>query len=228
MKLKVLKEGKGYVAVHKPAGFVTYADSKDQIAISAQHRLEHQAKKKFFPVHRIDKDTCGILVFAGNPVQAKNFTALFRTRAVKKRYLAIVHGQPEARGEIKAPLEKHKSKELEPAETSFERLATTTIELGGERRQYSLVSLDPSTGRYHQLRRHLRLIGCPIIGDREHGNRWDNERFEEKFQVKRTLLSAVALAFPDRAAEKMVRLKTTPDEDFLRVVKAFGWENALK
>jgi tRNA pseudouridine65 synthase len=228
VKLKVLAETKSIVAVHKPAGFVTYADSKEQIAFAAKERAEHQLKRKLFPVHRIDKDTCGVLVFAPNPLGAKKLTELFRSRAVKKRYLAIVHGLVKERGVINEPLAKHKSKETEPAETEFTRLACAEIEIGGEKRGYSLVRLDPHTGRYHQLRRHLRFIGSPIIGDREHGNSWDNERFLEKFQVKRTLLSAVHLAFPDREAERMVRLSSRPDEDFLRVVEAFGWGEALK
>ncbi|MGE3262163.1 MAG: RluA family pseudouridine synthase [Bacteriovoracia bacterium] len=228
MKLKILNEGKGFVAVHKPAGFVTYADSKEQIAISAQARAEHQLKKKLFPVHRIDKDTCGVLVFAASPLQAKNFTALFRTRAVKKRYLAVVHGLPDAKGVITKPLERHKSKETEAAETEFQRLATTEVEWEGEKRAYSLVRCEPRTGRYHQIRRHLRFVGCPIIGDPEHGNSWDNERFEKKFGVKRTLLSAIYLAFPDRENERMVRLQAKPDEDFLAVIEAFGWQEALK
>lgn len=227
MKFKVLEQKKDFVAVHKPAGFVTYADSPNQKKISAQMVAEHQLKKKLFPVHRIDKDTCGILVFAAGPLPAKNFTALFRTRAVKKKYLAIVHGLPEVKGVITQPLERHKSKETESAETEFQRLATTEVEWLGEKRQYSLLRCEPRTGRYHQIRRHLRFLGCPIIGDPEHGNSWDNERFAEKFKIARTLLSATYLAFPDRAAERMVRLQSRPDEDFLRVAEAFGWSEIL-
>ncbi|MGZ6289664.1 MAG: RluA family pseudouridine synthase [Bdellovibrionota bacterium] len=227
MKLVVLKQEKTFVAIHKPAGFVTYADSPEQSSISAQAVAERQLKKKLFPVHRIDKDTCGALVFAASPAQAKNLTALFRTRSVKKKYLAIVHGLPEAQGLITKPLERNKSKVTENAETDYVRLATTEVEIDGEKRKYSLVRCEPRTGRYHQLRRHLRAIGCPIIGDKEHGNSWDNERFLRKFGVKRTLLSAVYLAFPDRENERMVRLQAKPDADFLQVAEAFGWTQAV-
>ena len=226
--MKVIKQEKEFVAVHKPAGFVTYADSKEQAGISAQNAAEKQLKKKLFPVHRIDKDTCGVLVFAASPASAKNLTALFRGRSVKKRYLAVVHGLPAASGIITKPLERNKSKETEPAETEFTRLATTEVELDGEKRNYSLVRCEPRTGRYHQIRRHLRAIGCPIIGDKEHGNSWDNERFLQKFQVKRTLLCAIYLAFPDRENERMVRLFASPDPDFQKVAEAFGWAEAVK
>lgn len=228
MKLRVLKDEKNYVVMHKPSGFVTYADSADQKNISAKDALERQLKKKLFPVHRIDKDTCGVLAFAKSPGQAQALTALFRTRAVKKRYLAVVHGLIEAKGTINLPLAKHKSKETEAAETEFRRLATVELELGGEMRQYSLVLCEPRTGRYHQIRRHLRAIQCPIIGDEEHGNSWDNEKFLAQYGVKRTLLSAIFLSFPDRELEKMIRVHSEPDADFLGVLKAFGWTEALR
>jgi len=93
----------------------------------------------------------------------------------------------------------------------------------GEPRQYSLVRCEMKTGRYHQIRRHMRLIGHPLCGDPEYGNGWDGRAFKERFNIERTLLSAVAVDFPDRAAQKMVRLKTRPDADFLKVLAEFGW-----
>lgn len=221
--MKVLVQTKEYVAVHKPSGLATYSD--DRRVLGARELLEKQIKRKVFPVHRIDKDTCGVLVFAFTPAMAKNLTALFRTRVVKKQYLAIVHGSAPERGVIDQPLERHKEKGvMDPSVTEFTRMGIVELELEGEERSYSLVRCEPKTGRYHQLRRHLRMIGHPIVGDPEHGNAWDNRVFEAKFGVKRTLLSAVHLAFPDRAAQKMVRLHSKPDPDFLRVSKAFGWD----
>ena len=88
------------------------------------------------------------------------------------------------------------------------------VEWDGEKRQYSLVRCEPRTGRYHQIRRHLRFIGCPIVGDPEYGNGWDNRAFKERFKVERTLLCASHLAFPDREQQKMVRVNTKPDADY--------------
>lgn len=224
MKLRVLQQTKEYVLIHKPSGFVTYADSREQAAIDAKAQLEKQLGRKVFPVHRIDKDTCGILAFAFTGAMAQNLTALFRTRTVKKQYLAVVHGLIAAKGEINEPLEKNKEKTKEAALTEFTRVGQVEVEWEGETRAYSLVKCDPKTGRYHQIRRHLRFIGHPIVGDPEYGNSWDNREFLARFGVKRTLLSAVTLAFPDRAQEKMVRVTTQPDGDFQRVMKGFGWE----
>lgn len=221
MKLKVLLQEKYYVAVHKPSGLVTYSDGG---APGAKEILEKQLKKKLYPVHRIDKDTCGVLVFALGDRTARELTALFRSRVVKKQYLAVVHGAPPEKGVIDEPLEKNKEKVKEPAITEFTRLATAEVEWGGEKRHYSLVRCEMKTGRYHQIRRHMRLRGFPLCGDPEYGNGWDNRAFEQRFQVKRTLLSAVTVAFPDREQEKMARVKTEPDADFRKVVASFGWK----
>ncbi len=222
--MKVLVQEKEYVAVHKPSGFVTYADSPDQEKFSAKGAAEKQSKRKLFPVHRIDRDTCGILVFAASPAMAKELTALFRTRVVKKQYLAVVHGLPPEKGVIDSPLARHKESGTESALTEFVRLGTTEVEWEGEKRAYSLLRCEPRTGRFHQIRRHLKSLGHPIIGDPEYGNGWDNRVFAERFQVKRTLLCASHLAFPDRTRQKMVRLQTQPDPDFAKVLAAFGWE----
>ncbi len=221
MKLRVIAEDKNYVAVHKPAGLVTYADSPGQVG--AQEILGRQLKKRLFPVHRIDRDTCGLLVFAMSESAARDLTALFRSRVVKKQYLAVVHGMPPSSGAINEPLPRNKEKTKEPALTEFTRLFTSDVSWDGEQRSYSLVRCDMKTGRYHQIRRHMRHIGHPICGDPEYGNGWDNRAFKERFGVERTLLCAVAVAFPDRAQEKMVRLKTSPDPDFQKVMAGFGW-----
>lgn len=222
MKLKILSQDRAVIAVHKPSGLVTYSDSPG--VRGAKEILEKQIGKRLFPVHRIDKDTCGVLVFALSDQASRELTALFRTRVVKKQYLAVVHGLTPEKGVIDTPLEKHKEKGTEPAVTEFFRLATAEVEWDGEKRAYSLIRCEMKTGRYHQIRRHLRGIGHPLCGDPEHGNGWDNRAFAERFQVQRTLLCARAVDYPDRAAQKMVRLRTQPDPDFQRVLQGFGWK----
>ncbi len=216
--MKVLQQSKSYVLVHKPSGLVTYADSKEMEAKSAKFLLEKQLKRKLFPVHRIDKDTCGVLAFAFDARTAQMLTALFRTRVVKKQYLAVVHGETLEKFTVDQPLEKNKEKVSEPALTDFVRLGTVTTTIEGEERKYSLVKCDPKTGRYHQIRRHLRTAGHPIIGDPEYGNGWENRAFA-KLGVQRTLLSAVAIHFPDREQERMIKVNTKPDPDFQRVLQ---------
>jgi tRNA pseudouridine65 synthase len=90
------------VAVHKPSGLVTYSDTPG--VAGAKEVLEKQLGRRLFPVHRIDKDTCGVLVFALSEAASRSLTELFRSRVVKKQYLAVVHGLAPARGVIDTPL----------------------------------------------------------------------------------------------------------------------------
>lgn len=225
-RLKIIKQTKTYIAVHKPAGLVVYADDKESEAISCQLQLQKQlGNKKLFPVHRLDKQTCGILVYAFNPQVSAKLAEMFRGRGVSKKYLAIVHGVIPKEGTIDQPLSKNKEKELQSAKTVYQRLAQHKLEIDGEEREYSLVRLEPKTGRYHQLRRHLKIIGHPIVGDPEYGNSWNNRVFERDFSITRTLLSAISLSFADPSErESFTSLKSEPDPDFLKVMQSFGWK----
>lgn len=222
MRLSVLHRGKEYVIVHKPAGLITYGERGEQ---SAQTALERQLGRKVFPVHRLDKLTCGLLVFALTPERAAQWTNLFRGKGVQKIYTAIVHGVPEPqKGTWNEPLPRHKEKDiLEPARTDYRVLGSVEIELAGEKRQYSLLECEPKTGRYHQIRRHCRKAGHPIVGDPDYGNAWDLREFKKKFGLKRTLLSATELFFHDPLRDTEEHVRTRPDPDFMKICRAFRW-----
>lgn len=163
MRLRVISQDNNYVAVHKPTGLVTYSD--DGSVKGAKEILEKQIKKRLFPVHRIDKDTCGVLVFALNEGVARELTALFRSRVVKKKYLAVVHGAAPLKGVIDEPLERNKDKVNKVAVTEFTRLATVDVD-GANRARSSAGRCEMKTGRYHQIRRHMRLAGHPCAATR--------------------------------------------------------------
>jgi tRNA pseudouridine65 synthase len=220
MKLRILLQDKNFVVIHKPAGTLTYAARGER---GAQELLSHQLRRPLYPVHRLDKDTCGVLVFALSERSAGDFSALFRHHEVKKTYLTIVHGWPEDSAVIQTPLLDRKTKVSAQAHTEYQRLATIERVLEGEHRRYALLRCEIRTGRFHQIRRHLRSIGHPVCGDPEYGNRWNNEAFKKNFNVNRTLLSAVSIEFTDRGERKKIALTTKPDPDFMRVLKAFQW-----
>lgn len=221
MKLRILHQDKQFLVIHKPAGVLTYAA---QGQAGAQEILTQQLRRTVYPVHRLDKDTCGILVFATSERAAGDFAALFRRQGIKKQYLTIVHNWPEEKGVIKTPLEDRKTKVKSAAHTEYERLATVEREFEGEIRRYALLRCEIQTGRFHQIRRHLRSISHPVCGDPEYGNRWNNDAFKKHFGVKRTLLSAVSIEFTDRVTRKHIEIETRPDPDFVKVVRAFGWK----
>lgn len=218
MNIKVLKKTKSYVIVHKPAGMVVYADSKENERISCQKTLERQLSQKVIPIHRIDKTTCGVLMFALNQQKANQLTTLFKAKKVEKSYLAFCHGEFPEKVRIDFPLKKHKQKMTETAITDARNVVTVELTARGEQRKYTLVEVIPQTGRYHQIRRHLKMMKCPIVGDMTYGNSWNNDFFKEKYNIQRALLSAVAISFVDPETKEKVFVQTKPDPDFLNLL----------
>ncbi|MES2768334.1 MAG: pseudouridine synthase [Bdellovibrionota bacterium] len=222
MNIKILKKAKTYIIVHKPAGYVVYSDSKEDNKISCQVLLEKQLSQKIYPVHRIDKPTCGVLIYALTQQKANQLSTLFKTKRVDKTYLAFCHGEMVAKARADFPLKKHKEKLTELAATNLLNLETIEIDAKNEKRKYSLVEAIPETGRYHQIRRHLKMMKCPIVGDPVYGNSWNNDFFKEKYNINRTLLSAVSISFVDPETKEKVFVKTAPDQDFSNLLNKLG------
>lgn len=218
MNIKVLKRTKTYIIVHKPHGLVVYADSKEDQKISCQNFIEKQIAQKVIPVHRIDKQTCGILMYALTQQKANQLTSMFKDKKIAKAYLALCHGEVPQKIKVDFPLKKHKQKVTEIAITEVENKQTIEITARDEQRKYSLVEAIPQTGRYHQIRRHLKMMKCPIVGDPVYGNSWNNDFFKEKYGINRTLLSAISISFVDPETKEKVMITTKPDPDFANLL----------
>lgn len=216
--MKVLKRTKTYCIVHKPAGMVVYADTPADQKFSVQLELQQQLAQKVYPVHRIDKSTCGVLVFALTQAKASQLATLFKEKKVEKSYIAFVHGEAPESTRIDLPLKRHKQKLTEIAVTNLTTLSRVEILARGEKRHYSLVRATPETGRYHQIRRHLKMIKCPIVGDVTYGNSWNNDYFKSEFGIERALLCANSLSFVDLETRERVTVTTEPDKDFANLL----------
>ena len=226
------------VAVNKPSGLLVHRSLIDKRETDfAMQRVRNQLGRRVYPVHRLDKPTSGILLFALDPGTARAVTARFTAGQVKKTYRAIVRGFPAPAGEIDYALRE----ELDPltdawadldkgpqaATTHFRRLATVELPHGVGRyptARYALVELQPKTGRKHQLRRHLKHIFHPIIGDTTHGDGRHNRFFYERFDNRRLLLVATALRLDHPQTGEPLVLTAPPAADFQRIVSALGWD----
>lgn len=207
MNLKILYRDRDIVAIHKPAGSVVYKDGAEAGVPVMQDLLREQLAKQVFPVHRLDKGTCGVLVFALSSPMAAELQKAFMGREFKKTYLALVGGEIPESGRINEPLTGNKDKIKKPALTRFQRHKVGKI----KDTVVSLVELWPESGRYHQIRRHLRHIGHSIIGDVQYGG---------KKIAERALLSAVAVEFIQPNTGKKIKIQTDPDQDFLKISRA--------
>ena len=162
IKIKVLYRDSNLIAVHKPQGIATYRESRGGNADGCKEILEEQLNERMFPVHRIDADTSGVVLFALDSRTAAGLTRAFKEHQVRKTYLAWCVGSVPANGTIKTGLKKHKSEETESARTDYERVR--------QERGFSLVKVFPVTGRFHQIRRHFHSIGHALVGDPLYGD----------------------------------------------------------
>jgi len=210
----VVHQDKEILVLHKPAGMTVYRE--DAAIPDAKSWVEKRlGGGAIYPVHRIDRGTCGLLVFARTPRASDALKLDFMKRRVRKHYLAIVVGACPKEGSIDSPLKDRDGKMLS-ALTRYQTLRTWSSEVG----VLSLVRADPKSGRLHQIRRHLDSIGHPILGDEKYGDARSNKFAARKLGVERALLSAVEISFQHPGSFRPVTYRTRPDADFLRVEKS--------
>lgn len=161
----VIYKDDNIIVLNKPSGLAVQGCTNTSRHVDGMlEALRFELNEKPKLVHRIDKDTSGVLVLARNRTWADRLTKAFREHTLPKTYLALVNSCPKnPAGEIKAPLEKCGEKSLvspdgKPAATVYK----TLDEVGSK---FALVEASPLTGRTHQIRAHMEYIGCPIVGD---------------------------------------------------------------
>jgi len=231
--LKVLYQDDFIVAIHKPAGLLVHRSLIDthetQFAVQITRDL---IGKKVYPIHRLDKATSGLLLFALDSITAKNLSEQFLNHTISKTYQAICRGWINESGYIDHALkykrdkiaEKLKREQLKPqsAETAYICLSQTTVDhtIGRyEQQRYSLVELNPKTGRKHQLRRHMNYVTHPIIGDVNYGDRHHNHFFNEWLGQHRLYLAATSLEFIHPQTLKPMIIKAPLENSFTLAVE---------
>ena len=175
--LDVLYRDDDVVAVHKPPGLMVHRSLLDRRETRfAVQLLRAQLGRRVFPAHRLDRGTSGVLLLAFDSRVAARLGQAFESRAVAKRYLAVVRGWPEPSGSIEHPLRRLEDGKdagdpdapRQEARTDYRRLACAEVPIPSERHdrtRVALLELLPLTGRQHQIRRHLKHISHPVIGD---------------------------------------------------------------
>lgn len=173
---------------NKPSGLLVHRglDNDDDVAM---FRVRDAIGEHVHPLHRLDRGTSGALLFARSRAVAASMSRAFEEGRVDKRYLALVRGTPPESGTIDYAIPKEDGGPRVPAVTRFRRIARSTVD------RCSLVLAMPETGRLHQIRRHLRHIDHPLVGDVEHGSGEINRRYRAEYSLHRLALHAVFLAF---------------------------------
>lgn len=207
---EVLYQDEYLVAVDKPAGYHVHPP-EDGYRIPSEENMLQLLKaqlggKWLYPVHRLDRATSGIVVYALQQAAAGALCSSFRDHLVKKTYCCLVRGWTDDEGVIDKELSGY------PSETKYITLkkAVVPVALGGfPSSRYSLLKVEPVTGRRHQIRRHLKGISHPILGDTEHGDRLHNRYFTNELHVPGMLLKACVLELPHPATGERLKLQST-------------------
>lgn len=222
------------LAVHKPAGLLVHRSPIDrhETEFALQHARELNRGGHVYPVHRLDRPTSGLLLFARDPDTASALGQALMAGEIRKTYLAVVRGWTPEAGVIDHPLREQATDRRDTSEqpvrealTRYRRLAITEIPVAIERypvSRYSLVELMPETGRKHQLRRHMQHISHPIVGDTNYGRTRHNHYFSQRFGQGRLMLAATGLALAHPATGAALALTAVPEASFQAVLAIFG------
>ncbi|MDO3628722.1 pseudouridine synthase [Mucilaginibacter sp. BT774] len=224
--LEILFRDEHLIAINKPHDLLVH---RSNIAADAEvfalQLLRDQVGQKVYPVHRIDRKTGGVLLFAFDKAIEIVMQKRFMENKVSKKYLAILRGHTPDNGEIDYALRKENGT-LQEAFTIYHTLKRAELDVAFGKHatsRYSLVEAMPKTGRMHQLRKHFAHIFHPIIGDRTHGCNKQNKLFKEKWGMTTMLLHASKLTFEHPVDGQMITIEASLQPEFIKVKTLMGW-----
>lgn len=233
--LPILYQDNDLIAIHKPAGLLVHKSPIDKYETHyAMQILRDQIGQWVYPLHRLDRPTSGVLLFGLSREVAQMMGQQFEQHQIQKTYQAIVRGYIAESGIIDHPIKptadfksdkkRFAMKEPQEAVTEFSRLGTLEVPYCVDQfstSRYSLVELSPKTGRKHQLRKHLKHLSHPIIGDPKYGKSRHNNFFKEHFDCHRLLLAATELHFTHPVNLTAVTIRAKVDGVFARLCTHF-------
>ncbi len=233
MKVEILYEDEVMVVVNKPPGLLTIPDRHDPTIPSLLHGLGQLQPDGLMTVHRLDRPTSGLLVFAKTAEAHRALSQQFEARSVDKIYLALVEGKPRlAAGLIEEPIAPHPTKAGKMMVSVKGKPAKTEYVVAQSFDQASLLEVQLHTGRTHQIRLHLAHIGHPLLVDPDYGHRADfflsslkGRRFklkkntEEQPILNRVPLHAYQLAFNHPLTAERCSFQAEPPKDIVALIR---------
>ncbi|STQ77320.1 tRNA pseudouridine synthase C [Grimontia hollisae] len=236
-ELEILYRDEWLVAVNKPSGMLVHRSWLDKGETRfVMQTLRDQIGQHVFPLHRLDRPTSGVLLFALSSEMAAEMMPKFAGRDIHKTYHAVVRGWIQEGATLDYPLKEELDKvadkyataepEAKEAVTEYRPVAHAELPIPLGRYQscrYTLVEMKPHTGRKHQLRRHMHHLSHPIIGDVNHGDGRHNRLFREVFNCHQLLLHASRTAFQHPVTGENIVIDANVDDVWRRVLEGLGW-----
>jgi tRNA pseudouridine65 synthase len=219
--MEILFEDEALLAINKPAGLLVHPLEQGLVPRAEREEtclslLRAQTGQHLFPVHRLDRATSGVLLFAKSSAAARALCGQFELGSVQKRYSALVRGWMEEPNDCHHPVWNEIRTERLPAQTLLipaERFEIAVPSKQHSTSRFTLVECQPRSGRYHQIRQHLKHLHHPIVGDTSHGDGFQNRLFRTVFGFHRLFLHAVELcAMHPLTQERITLTAPLPDE----------------
>jgi tRNA pseudouridine65 synthase len=233
MELEIIYKDDYCICVNKPNNLIVHhsyhsrniSDEKSLLQL-----LETQFGEKYHPIHRLDRKTSGSILLTNNTENVSKFQALFTNKEIQKIYYGIARGHAPKTKVIDSPVKGKDGKLYKEALTHLKTLATITLNIPVkpyDSSRYSLVEMDPKTGRMHQLRAHTLKISHPLIGDAKYGDKNHDLMFETNFGWNNLFLHAGRLSFKHPFTGKELNLKCEFPDNWNSLFKEFDWKNPI-
>ena len=239
--LEIIYQDRWLVAVNKPSGWLVHRSWLDRHeTVFVMQTVRDQIGQHVFTVHRLDRPTSGVLLMGLSSEVGRQLSQQFEQHQIQKTYHAITRGWLEGEDLLDYPLMEERDKIADQfsqadktpqsAITHWRGLATTEQPVAISRypsARYSLVEMQPQTGRKHQLRRHLAHLRHPIIGDTAHGDLRQNRGAAEHFGMDRLMLHASELSLTHPVTGEPLVLRAGLDAVWQRAMQQFSWQTFL-
>jgi tRNA pseudouridine65 synthase len=233
MQISIIYQDEFIICVSKPNNVLVHhahhsrnvADEKSLLQL-----LDEQIGGKFYPIHRLDRKTSGIILLAKETEYVSKFQKLFADKEIQKTYYGVVRGFSPETTIIDSPVKGRDSNVYKDALTHLKTLEQIPLDIPVkpyDSSRYSLVELSPKTGRMHQLRIHSNKISHPLIGDTKYGDKNHDMMFNENFGWKNMFLHAGKLEFKHPFTSEKLTLKAPFPIDWITLFKEFKWKNYL-
>lgn len=228
--IEIIFEDDYIICVNKPNDVVVHHAYHSRNVANEESLLQllsKQVSSKLYPIHRLDRRTSGIIMLAKQTNFVAKFQELFTNNTLEKMYYGVVRGFAPEKMLIDSPVKGRDTKIYKKAETFLQTIEQTTLKIPVEpyeTSRYSLVKLQPKTGRLHQLRIHTNKISHPLIGDGKYGDKNHNVMFKNILGFENLFLHAYSLEFVHPYSQESKCLVANFPENWKKLFEKFNWE----
>jgi tRNA pseudouridine65 synthase len=227
--ISVIFEDSHYIAIDKPPGFHVHPPENSQWKVPREliclYWVRNYLNSYVYPIHRLDAATGGVLLFGKQSEAAGRVQLLLQNQEVEKKYMAVARGYCPDEGQIDKPLLSDSSDLMQESLTLYKTLARVELPFAVGKKhsssRYSLMEVEPKTGRYHQIRRHFNSLSHPLIGDIKHGDSHHNRFFRQELAIPGLLLHSFSLSFAHPYTNVDIKIEIQWSERWQKVFHLF-------